>query len=409
MHDISLRHIGQYLLIAVTAYFGINMAVFPLLDREALSPWHLPYTETFDYVHQLDYHQLGGHWQVQGGVLLQTVETGTDLMAVIPIQLQPEQAYRFQTHLDFRGGQHSGGLIFNLQQPNSRRQSQMVRYSSGQGQSYLVYGYFDERESFVSQGRITSLAQPVTSSVDLAVEVVEATYEVLVNGSPVASEIPLQYSGGQLALTTWYSQVAFDNISIDLLSSQTFAQPLAASVLQPATIITSFKDSFDDPSTQADWLPISGNWTFESGALVQSKVDGFDYAIAHPASSEQFILRAQFSHRQGAGAGVLFNMPLADRLRGAQIVRYFDENTLAWGYFDDDGIFQQQGKTPVTAPGMNAHILEVATNGSTYGITLDGKPVTAGIALHSPRGFIGLMASNTVVAFEQIELLTEAQ
>lgn len=408
MHNITLRQIGQYLLFAVTAYFGISMAVFPLVGGRAVDRWHLPYVETFDYIQTLDYPQLGGNWEVRNGALLQTVETDTDLMAVIPVDLQPDQPYRFQTHLDFRGGQHSGGLMFNLQQPNSRQQSQLVRFGSGQGLNYLIYGYFDEQGSFVTQGTTTpfELIQPV-SGVDLGVKVGTDTYDVYLNNNLVASGVPLIYSGGQLALTTWFSQVAFDNISIDLLEVEAPPQFVATDVPQSGVIIAAFTDTFEDPSTESEWLSLGGNWTFESGTLIQSSPEGEDYSISHAAAYEQFILRVQFSHREGAGAGVLFNMPQTDSLHNAQIVRYQDENNLVWGYFDDEGIFQQQGSTPVMNPETSSRILEVATNGSSYGIMLDGRPITVGVPLHSTNGYIGLTTSNAIAAFEQVEIFTD--
>jgi hypothetical protein len=408
MRDIAFRHIGQYILIAVTAFFGINFAVFPLMGGNSLTQWHLPYAETFDYIQQLEYRPFGGHWEVQDGVLLQTVENDTDLMAVIPVQLDPGQPYRFQTKLDFRSGQYGGGLMFNLQDTNSRQQSQVVRFGSANGQSYLVYGYFDEQQAFVPQGTITpyDLAQ-TANGVDLAVQVAETTYDIFVNGSAVATEIPLAYAGGQLALTTWFSQVAFDNISIDLLTSEDSApQFVATPVPQSGSIVAAFSDSFDGAASQNQWQPLKGSWTFEPGTLVQSNPKGVDYGISHEATYEQFILRVQFSHREGVGAGVMFNMPQADSLNDAQIVRYQDENNLVWGYFDSEGVFQQQGNLAVTAPETLSHILEIATNGSSYGIMLDGRPVTVGIPLHSTSGFIGLSASNTVAAFEQVELFT---
>src|SRR5690606_27802985 len=184
-------------------------------------------------------------------------------------------------------------------------------------------------------------------------------------------------------------------------------QFVATDVPQSGVIIAAFTDTFEDPSTESEWLSLGGNWTFESGTLIQSSPEGEDYSISHAAAYEQFILRVQFSHREGAGAGVLFNMPQTDSLHNAQIVRYQDENNLVWGYFDDEGIFQQQGSTPVMNPETSSRILEVATNGSSYGIMLDGRPITVGVPLHSTNGYIGLTTSNAIAAFEQVEIFTD--
>lgn len=408
MQDTSLRHIGPYFIIAVTAFFGINFAVVPLFRGNSSERWHLPYAETFDYVQQLDYPQFGGQWEIQDGVLLQTVENDADLMAVIPIELGPDQSYRFQTRLHFRSGQYGGGLMFNLQKGNSRQQSQIVRFGSANGQSYLIYGYFDPQAVFSPQGTITQFDLVQTaSSIDLAVVVAENTYDIWVNGSAVASAIPLTYKGGQLALTTWFSQVAFDNIAIELLTEET-TEPrfVATQVPKSGTIGAAFSDSFDQANTQKMWTPLNGNWTFEPGMLVQSDLHSGGSSINYSGTYEQFILRVQFSHRMGAGAGALFNMPQADRLNNAHIVRYQDENKLIWGYFDAAGDLQVQGDMAVASSETLVHILEIATNGSSYGITLDGRPVTVGIPLHSTSGYFGLTTSNTIAAFEEVALFT---
>ena len=49
----------------------------------------------------------------------------------------------------------------------------------------------------------------------LEVRVTGETYAIGMDGTDVASAVPLLYHGPRLALTTWFSSVAFDDVSVD--------------------------------------------------------------------------------------------------------------------------------------------------------------------------------------------------
>ncbi|MEZ4729872.1 MAG: hypothetical protein R3E79_22300 [Caldilineaceae bacterium] len=221
---IPLPFLGKALALALVALIITNGLLFLFYYGDTFTPLALPYQENFENLTRLDYRQFGGQWRLRDNTLVQTDPKDTDLLAVIPLALPSEQHYQFGVHMNILQGPKGGGLMFNLQHPDSRRQSHLVRFGNGDGKDYLVFGYFDENLQFIAQG---SLPPPdITGGVELAVRVHDQTYDVLVNGHPQQLEIPLQYQGGHVALTTWFSSVAFDDLSVTALAQA--PAPIAA-------------------------------------------------------------------------------------------------------------------------------------------------------------------------------------
>lgn len=155
----------------------------------------------------------------------------------------------------------------------------------------------------------------------------------------------------------------------------------------------------------AGWRPLAGQWRFRNDSLVQEDPNGFDLAIAYAANAFQnYSLTASFSHRDGNGAGVLFNMPYSDRLNGAHMVRYSDRRPggIFWGYYDDSGKFVGQGYANVTPPGDARHTLRVVSDETTYSIYLDDYLVAADLPLRQNYGYIGLIAVQSSVDYDSV-------
>jgi len=425
---LSLPFIGISLLLALILLVGGNSLLFLAYYKETFSPVTLPYTENFATTQRLDYRQFGGDWQLRDNRLVQSNTQNTDLMAVMPLILAADQSYQFGVHIQILQGPNGGGLLFNLQQKDSRQQSHLVRFGNDNGRDYLVFGYFDENLQFVAQG---SLAPPdLTGGVELAVQVHEATYDVLVNGQPQQQAIPLQYSGGRLALTTWFSSVAFDDIYVNALdvATTTLTQAATSSPVRASAPVTTsapaitnsaiastavsaappvaenlfFTEQFGADTDQTQWTTLSGDWRFETGALVQANPEGFDHSIIRDGTFARYTLDVRLRHRAGVGGGLLFNMPVDKTETGGHMVRYFADGSLVWGYFTEDNVFNGQGYQPVALPGDQAHTLQVVVGDSTYAIRLDNQLIVENVALVNPQGRIGLTASQSVVAFEEI-------
>jgi hypothetical protein len=115
-------------------------------------------------------------------------------------------------------------------------------------------------------------------------------------------------------------------------------------------------------------------------------------------------------HLDGVGGGVVFHMPQPERRSGAHMVRYADDDSaLFWGFFDDAGDFVGQGSALVPAPGTTAHTLEITSSQDSYTITLDGITIAQDIPLTSTRGSVGLVASQSAVAFDALEVLPQQE
>jgi len=92
------------------------------------------------------------------------------------------------------------------------------------------------------------------------------------------------------------------------------------------------------------------------------------------------------------------------------MVRYIDNNVITWGSYNDAGVFVGLDGRTVGESGDTAHTLAVVLDrtASTYAIVLDGAPIVSGIR-YTPQGdHIGLTASQSVVAFERVEVFGAA-
>ncbi|MFN8495815.1 MAG: hypothetical protein U0350_49945 [Caldilineaceae bacterium] len=449
---LSLGLIGAAIALAVLLWVGANVGMFLALYADTLTPLSLPYKENFEKLKRVDYRQFGGQWTLRDQTLVQSDTQNPDLFAVIPLGEALKQPYQLGVHIKVLKGPDGAGLLFNLQHKDNLQQSQLVRFGNSDGRKYLVFGYFDEKVQFKEQG---SVAPPdISQGVDLAVVVHKKTYDVLVNGQPQQRDIPLKYSGGKVALTTWFSSVAFDNVFITpgdtapiavttndapanaatgimtgtrpVTTTSVTTPAVAAAPVAPALVVTTtqpvspannasqpapapnaanglFAVKFADNVDQTQWKPLSGDWKFEPGALVQQQTSGYDLSISYAARTfTQFALRARFQHRQGVGGGVLFNLPNSALKNNGYMVRYFENNRLVWGYFDAKGSFVGQGDASVDPPGDQPHTLQIAADGTKYSITLDNKLIAENMPLLSKEGHIGLTASQSVVAFEEV-------
>ena len=159
------------------------------------------------------------------------------------------------------------------------------------------------------------------------------------------------------------------------------------------------------------WVTISGQWTSEEGKIVQTDKDGFDLATGFAGETFSSLdLAVAVEHLDGVGAGVLFNMPTADALQGAHMVRYADwTDAIVWGYFDELGQFIGQGYAKIEPPTDSAHILRVVSGEGSYAVYLDGEQLAVDIPLFSNSGHIGLITSKAEASFGSIRAASNGQ
>lgn len=430
---LSVRFLATAVALAMLLWLGANIAIFMTLYGDTLTPLTLPYQETFTETTRVDYRRVLGQWQIQDRTLVQNDPTLADVFAIVPLDLAPATSYQFSAQMQVVEGPNGAGLLFNMQHGDVVADSQLVRFGSSDGRTYLTYGYFDPAGQFVQQGAI---APPeLSQGVELGVITYADHYDILVNGQPLQRDVPLEYHGGRVALTTWFSRVIFDNVAITTaiqpLAGETVtpasgaavvaATPLttaqavapvgqvasAAPVVQaaPTTATLLYAQNFAEPVDQSQWTLLSGDWQFTPEALVQQQADGYDYSLIHAGDFSQYRLSVRFQHRAGVpGGGVLFNLPEASIKNQGHMVRYYEGRALVWGYFDATGNFVGQGDKAVSPPGEQPHTLEISADATTYAIFLDGELIAEEVPLFSPRGHIGLTASQSVVAFTAMEV-----
>lgn len=393
--------------------------------QKTLVTLSLPYSATFDGDEAEDYLPFGGDWEVRDGAIVQISTTGADLGNVIPLAIPADQPYQFQTRLRFLGGSSGGGILFNLQQTTSRQQSHMVRFNVDQNVLYIIYGYFGDDSNFTGQGSVQLTLSPTNPDWHtLAVQVDASTYNILLDDQAAVTQIPVKYQGGAVGLLTSASQYAFDDIKAEAWTPQaitlaatntpapaTTTMPATAVAVVPTTALASnmlLTDSFDQVGdTPSAWIPFAGDWSIENGSAVQRNANGYDFGMGYQAQRfDDLTLRVTLRHLSGSGGGLLFNMPQPESKNGAQMVRFTDlGDAIAWGYFDAEGNFVGVGSAPITAPSTDAHKLEVTTQGQQYSISLDNTPLASNISLNSVGGYIGLITSQSQVAYDSVEVL----
>lgn len=421
------------LILAGFALLALNLGLYLRLSADPLANVEfieLPYTETFDTLNdisELPYESFGGDWEIRDSSLVQISTTGNDLGTLIPINAPEDLAYQFGVDMRYLSGTMGGGLIFNAQQIASRQKSHMIRFNVDNNELYLIFGYFDDESNFFGQGSVKLGIAPTSQDVHrVGVIVQNNTYAITVDQQEIITNIPQQYHGGFAGLITSNSQVVFDNVSVTAIDSVPAITPEATPIVETVgTVPTAnpttdfegngalmFSDSFDVASGgDSPWIPFSGNWVFDNGALVQQQFDGYDLGIGHQSQFGDMLLRVNFEHREGQGAGILFNMPQPDTKNGAEMVRYVpDADFIVWGNFDENGAFNAGGSAPVPDPSTASHVLEIITADGRFTVRLDGQIVAENISIQSGSGHIGLTSAQSVVAFTAVEVFsTNAQ
>ncbi|GAB4530057.1 MAG: hypothetical protein OHK0046_50400 [Anaerolineae bacterium] len=430
MKHTSFRSTWLPLGLAALALLILNVGLYTRLAAAPEPPrFAFPYYEDFTTVSQMPYEEFGGDWDIRDASLVQLSTSGYDLTAFIPLEIAPEQPYAFEATLRYLGGSMGGGLLFNAQQTTARQQSHMARFNVDAGQMWLIYGYFGDDSDFIGQGSTLLPLAPNSPDVHrLRVQTTGEVYALYLDNTLLVENVPLYYRGGTVGFISATSQVAFDEIRVDVpmdalvqppvevVESTSIPAPTEAAPVDPVVTAETklvLADAFDNAEAGASlWRPISGSWQFENGVMVQQQTDGFDLSTIYQQPLNQpFTLRATFQHREGSGGGLLFNMPMPDSKSGGHMVRYVDNgDVMAWGYFDADGVFNGQGSAAVTPPGVSVHMLEVQiSDNQTYTILLDGAELARDIPVVNPAspGYFGLTASLSRVAFDEVSVFNQ--
>lgn len=409
------------LMLAAVALLVLNAGLYLRLSSQpAVEMLSLPYTEDFATLDAVPYQEFGGDWSIRDERLVQVSTSGFDLSAFVPLDIAPDQPYTFAATLQFLGGSPGGGLIFNAQQDTSRQQSHMLRFNVDAGDLYLIWGVFGDDSNFQGQGSSLLDLPPDTDTPQrLAVRVRSDAYDILWNERVLVPNIPLLYQGGTVGFLTAASQVAFDDVVVAPLDETTTVEAPVEPTTSPDTVApteTAFvagtqlaTDNFEAVGDgESLWSPLSGIWSFRDGRYVQETTTDFDRITVYQRPLQRpYRVEVTMQHLEGLGGGLVFALPNPTERNGGAMVRYFEENVIAWGTFSDDGVFAGLDSSPVLSPGDSAQRLSVEVGAASFNVLLNGDALATNIPLGgeaSDTHYVGLTASQSAVAFDDFAI-----
>ncbi len=422
-------------------FYALGSSVFDnykLTAADNQNPGDMVYTSDFDKEPGgAGWVPISGTWQIAAKQMVQSDSGYTD--AAIGYETSTFENYTIRTSFNHLEG-HGAGLLFNMPSPYAINGAHLVRYSDETDS--IIWGYYDSKGVFNRQGFVDA-SDPQKEAHTLQVFSGANSYDIFLDSEMIARDVPLESIQGAVGLVTSRSSVAFSYVEVFPLfgtSSEpvtTMNEPSAtpqavntsapkvtqtpAPTKQPTKVVESTPVSIEAASggespyagvfsgklSDAGWIIINGDWKFADGNFVQTKTDGFDFATVYTKNAFQnFSIQTGFTHVEGSGAGILFNMPYTDRLAGGSMVRYSDkrDNAIVWGYFDETGVYKNQGYADVPNAGTDRHTLRVVGGEKTYSIYLDDRLIiqTATYASGYDSGYFGLVTSRSNVIYDEV-------
>lgn len=424
-------------------FYALGSAVFDtykLTTAENQNPGDMVYTSDFDKEPGgAGWVPISGSWQIASKQMLQSDPIFVD--AAIGYETSTFENYTIRATFNHLEG-HGAGVLFNMPSPYSINGAQLVRYSDET--DAIIWGYYDSKGVFNRQGFVDA-SQPEKEAHTLQVFSGNDSYDIFLDSEMIVRDVPLVSIQGAVGLITSRSSAAFSYVEIFPLfgassdpvtaMNQPSATPqptntpeskvtvtqTAVPTKQPTKVAeatpikieavgggdTPYLGVFDGKLSDEGWKIINGDWKFADGNFVQTKLDGFDFATVYTKTAFQsFSIQTAFTHVEGSGAGILFNMPNTDRLAGGSMVRYSDkrDNAIVWGYFDETGVYKNQGYADVPNAGTDRHTLRVVGGEKSYSIYLDDRLIVQAAAYQSGynAGYFGLVTSRANVIYDEV-------
>ncbi|MBK8051579.1 MAG: hypothetical protein IPK16_33515 [Anaerolineales bacterium] len=397
-------------LLAAAVVLGIfNVALYSRLSpSRPFAIYALPFSDDFAQDSIGQWFKFDGEWKVSEGGLIQANPDAQKAGIYLPLWLDQGQPYQAQARLVLENSSTPAGMSFNAQYPSVQQKRHFVEIAAVDGKWQVNCGYTQGSES--KSQAVVPLELPVDQPLDarLRVDVGKESYSVALDDKVLVRDVPLQYQGGLVGLNATGAPVRFDDLAVTGLGEAAPAKPQvdpqqAQTLPDKAGVL--YTSDFTGDIAASGWVPMSGDWVFRDGALVQQQPNEFDRNISYNQPFESYRMTVKFRINQGTGAGLLFNMPDPTSKKGAHMVRYADDGSgVFWGYFDKDGAFTGQGFKGASAPGTDSHVLEVISGVDTYAILLDGQQLADQVPLVSQRGYPGLTTSESVASFQQVKI-----
>jgi hypothetical protein len=425
----------------MVGFYALGPVIFDTYKFTAAqnqNPGDMVYTSDFDHdPGGAGWVPISGVWQIVSQQMVQSDPAVID--AAISYEASTFENYTIQSTFNHLSGQ-GAGLLFNMPSPYQINGAQLVRYSDETDS--LIWGYYDAQGAFNRQGFI-NIPPAANDAHTLQIFSGDKSYDIFLDNAMLARDVPLQSIQGSVGLTTSRSSAAFTSVEVfplfgsTTVGAETLMPPgvgpltpeLAPAVTDPAPIATlafstpitvdsqgissggsaPYRGVFDGAISDSGWVILKGDWAFANGNFVQSKVDGFDFSAVYTRSAfRNFSMQVGLTHNQGSGGGLLFNMPYTDRLIGASMVRYSDnrDNAIIWGYFDANGVYQNQGYADVPHAGTDRHTIRIISGDTSYSLYVDERLIIQSVPFGGRQnfGYFGLLISRASAVYDEVSV-----
>lgn len=359
-----------------------------------------------------EWRPISGAWTANDGMYSQQDMTGYDYITMLDLPAQSH--FSMEAQLRMRAGEMGGGFIYNAPTIDNRAGAQIIDMDDGG--RFLRWGHYDAAGNYSYDGGApleVGLDDGEWHTLQLITHGAQST--VLFDGKELGQPDNLS-TVGFLGLVTSRAQVAFDDLvimalpAIDAPAAMDGNEAITASVAtaaMTAITTTAFRDDFADGNRKG-WRVLNGTWQFTDGLYQQNNADGSDMGAISTFQSDQYRVTVRTRLLEGSmGAGLYFNMAEREANMRSQIVSYTaDGNQIQWGSFDDGGNFVLQGLADVPTGGDGAwHTLSLQVESGSATIAVDDVAVAEAIALTYVRGYVGLFANHSKVAFDDFEIV----
>ena len=352
---------------------------------------------------------LSGDWLAHDGIYSQRDNSGYDRISML--DSEPQSHYVMQAKLRLGDGDMGGGFVYNAPKKDTRAGAQIVDFDAKGG--FLRWGRYDDNGAYAYTAGV-KIAPPISDGQwhDLQLTTNATASVVTLDGRRVGT-IANTSPSGYMGLSASKTKVDFDNFTVTILSDTGIGGvPQLPATPQPTSApaaLTSFADDFADGDTKG-WQVLSGTWQNINGTYQQTSISGSDLGAISPFQSDHFSATVRLQRLDGTmGAGLYFNMAQRDKKSNSQMINYTQNGkALQWGHFDEGGNFSFEGSAPVPDGGDGEwHVLQLRVNAGKATITLDGKPIAKDVALTYRSGYLGLLASNSKVAFDDVQFVAQ--
>jgi hypothetical protein len=170
-----------------------------------------------------------------------------------------------------------------------------------------------------------------------------------------------------------------------------------------------FADNFEDGNADG-WRVMNGAWQVIDKEYQQTATSGFDLGSISDFQGDTYTVSVQLRRIDGdMGAGLYFNLAQRDTKTRSQMINYTQGGkALQWGHFDEGGNFVFEGSAPVPDGSDGTwHTLEARVRDGKMSCTLDGQPVATDVKLTYKSGYVGLLASLSKVAFDDVTIVRQ--